>query len=153
MKKWIIPVSVILAVVLGIFSFRANRYTPIDEWSSQLTQEKVEWAEVACGYGEEKISYDIPAEEYEMLLQVLKTISEDNSARKVPEGTERTDYRLALHYDGKLWLFSCKTGGFVGLTFEDAETGAVYGCEGKILYIDSPDLSRYICGLIDEKAS
>lgn len=153
MKKWIVPIALVLAAVLGIFCFRANRYTPIDDWSSQLTEDKIEWAEVAWGYGEEKISYEIPPQEYYLLLYALKNVTEENSTRKVPDGTERTEGRLAMYYDGKLWLFNCKSNGLVGLTFEDAETGAIYGCEGGTLYIRSHDLHFYIMDTIEEKAS
>lgn len=151
--KWIIPVVAALLLIAAGLYFRANRYTPIDEWSGSLSEEKIEWAQLAYGYGEERLSYDIPSGEYDLLLDLLKTVSEEHSVRKAPEGTKRTEYRLALRYDGKLWLFSCKTNGLVCLTFEDAETGAIYGCEGKSLYIDSPDLSFYIRNTVDEKAS
>ena len=152
--KWCILLLVIVLIGFGLIYFRANRYTPIDEWSSQLTAEKIEWAEVAYGYGVEKISYEIPEEAYGVLIHALKTVKEENSTRKVPEGAERTDNRLAMRYDGKLWLFNCKNGpSLVGLTFADAETGAIYGCEGKILYITSHDLHFYILDTIEEKAS
>lgn len=152
--KWVLLLLLTGLIGSGILYFRANRYTPIDQWVSALTEEKIQWAEVAWGYGEEKISYEIPEDEYYLLIHALKTVNEENSTRKVPEGTERTDSRLALRYDGKLWLFNCKNNGYlVGLTFEDAETGAIYGCEGKTLYITSHDLSFYILDTIEEKAS
>lgn len=152
LKRIIPALAAVLVIAAGLY-FRANRYTPIDEWSSNLSEEKIDWAEAACGYGEEKISYDIPSEEYDLMINVLKTISEENSTREVPVGTGRTEYRLTLHYDGKLWLFNCKSNALVGLTFEDAETGAVYGCEGKTLYINSSDLGLWIQNTVDEKAS
>ena len=83
----------------------------------------------------------------------MKTVREENASRTIPKGTERTQARLTLHYDGKLWLFHCKENGYIGLTFEDGETGAVYGCEGKTLYITSYDLSCYILDTIEEKAA
>ena len=151
--KWSLLGLFVLLIGFTILVFRANQYTPIDEWSTQLTKDKIEWAEAAYGYGEEKISYDIPQEEYELLIGVLNTISEDCSTRNAPKGTERTENRLAMHYDGKLWLFNCKTNGLVGLTFDDAETGAIYGCEGKVLYIDSSELYNYIVNTVCNKAS
>lgn len=154
MKKRTILLSVLLvvAIAVSLSVFWASRYTKIDDWSGALTAEHVEWAEISRGYGLEKISYTVPAEEYAGLVTVLKTVTEQNSTRKIPDNSERNEHNLAFYYEGKLWLFQCRENGCVSLTFEDAETGAQYGCEGKLLYINSPELWNYIMDTVNTNA-
>lgn len=150
--------KLLLAVILlplcigGILFSHGSRHAKIDEWSGALTADKVAWAEVAADYGIHKQSYDLAPEEYAALVELLRTVTEENSARKSPASGERIDYRLSLHADGKLWLFHCRNDGLVALTFNDPETGAYFGCEGKLLYIDSPALWEYIVDTVDSKA-
>lgn len=151
-RMLLVLILLVVAVAVAAMVFWNSRYTPIDAWSAALTAENVEWAAVSRGYGIEKISYDVPTEEYGDTITVLKTVTEKNSTRKAPENSERNEHNLAFYYEGRLWLFQCRENGCVSLTFEDAETGALYGCEGKLLYINSPELWNYIMDTVNTKA-
>lgn len=143
------------AAILICMVFAWNhRYIPIDEWSNALTPESVESVMVSRGYGVEKISYAVPAEEYADVIAVLQTVTEESSTRKYPDAAgDRNDHNMAFFYGGKLWLFQCRETGFVSLTFADGETGARYGCEGKLLYIHSDKLWNYIMDTVNTKAN
>ena len=136
----------------GLLLFLQNKHAHIDEWSASLEEGRIDTAEVASDYGIAKRSYEIPPEEYRALVALLRTVVETNSSRKPPKDAERIDYRLALHYGGKLWLFHCYENDLLGLMFHDQETGAYYGCEGSLLYIKSPALWEYIVNTVNEKA-
>ncbi len=154
-KKIRILIFVLAVIVLAVtvFIWWNNRYTKIDEWSGRLTPWQVEWVEVSRGYGVDKISYTVPAGEYDQVVAVLGTVRESVSTRKYPEDAgDRNEHNMAFFSDGKLWLFQCRENGYVSLTFEDAETGAVYGCEGKLLYIHSEELWNYIVDTVNTKA-
>ena len=129
-----------------------NRHAKIDEWSSSLIAEKIEWAEVSVEYGTQARRYVLSEEEYPMLLSLLRSVTEDNSSRKERSTRLEEGYRLVFFYDGKLWLFKCCEEEVVSLMFEDAETGAYYGCEGSLLYITCPELWHYIVDTGNEKA-
>lgn len=142
------------AVLICLIFAWNHRYTPIDEWSSGLVPEAVESVTVSRGYGVEKISYPVPREEYADVIAVLKTVTEKSSSRKYPEAAgDRNDHNMAFFYGGKLWLFQCREAGYVSLTFADGETGARYGCEGKLLYIRSDGLWNYIMNTVNAKAN
>lgn len=151
-NRWLALLLLLLLFAAGIFLILQDQHARIDEWSASLNGNKIEIAEVASDYGIRKRSYVIPPEEYGALVALLRTVTEANSSRKYPEGSSRIDYRLALHYDGKLWLFHCYEGGILGLTFQDRETGAYYGREGTLLYIESPELWTYIVNTVDNNA-
>lgn len=148
-------VLAIIAIVEGIFCIhcvRTHRHADIDEWSQSLSVLAVGYAQVAKGYGTEKVAYNIPAYEYNELIEVLKTVTEDNCSRTEHVNELESDHRLGLQYKGRLWLFKCREEGWVSLTFADVETGAYYGCKGDLLYIDSPELWNYIVDTVDAKA-
>ena len=151
-RKWLWTAGILLLLLTACICFLYPRYTPIDQWSSSLTEGGIDIAEVASDYGTAARRYEIHREEYPALVALLRTVTEANSSRKAPKELQRTDHRLALHYEGKLWLFHCYEGGTLGLMFHDAETGARFGCEGKLLYIRSPELWEYIVSTVEENA-
>jgi len=155
-KRYILLILVLLVAVIaeGIFCIRCireHRHAEIDEWSQSLSTLSVGYAQAAKGYGTEKIAYNIPAYEYDALIEVLKTVTEDNCSRTEHLNELESEHRLGLQYNGRLWLFKCREEGWVSLTFADVETGAYYGCKGSLLYIDSPELWNYIVDTVDAK--
>ena len=151
-KQILVGILVVIFCTVGAAAFLTNRHEKIDAWSSVVTVEDIALAEVASGYGVDQRSYDITPEEYPELTAVLRTVTEKNSTRKKTTDSERLDYRLALYTHGKLWLFHCLEDKTVSLMFNDRETGAYFGCQGKLLYIDSPELWEYIVTLVDDNA-
>lgn len=148
----VIAVVVIAAVAVGCtFTGAKDQPASFEEWASSLTGEAIEWAETAKGYGVEEISYTVPESEFDDLSALLATITDENCSRKKPEAANEAGYRLALYRDDKLWLFKCLADGTIGLMFNDAETGAYYGSEGKLLIIEHPELWNYIVDTVDEK--
>ena len=158
-KRYVLLIVVLLAAVIaeGIFCIRCIRehqHAAIDEWSSDLTALAVEYAEMAKGYGVEKEACQIEPYEYDELLEVLeRTVTEDNSSRSERAARLESGHRLALQYQGRLWLFQCCEGNVVSLTFEYVETGAYYGCENGSLYLSSPELWNYIVDTVDAGAT
>lgn len=157
-KRYILLILVLLAAVIaeGVFCIRCvrtHRHADIDEWSGDLTALAVEYVEVAKEHGVEKVAYNVPAYEYSALLEILETVTEDNSSRSERTARLESGYRLSFHYNGRLWLFQCCEDGLVSLTFADVETAAYYGCKGKGLYIDNPDLWNYIVDTVDAKGA
>ena len=154
MKKNHIIILCFLITGLAATIFRLNwgRYADIDEWSQNLSAEKVGWVQVAKEYGTEKYSYMLHEYEYEKLITLLESVTEDTCSRKEKSSSLEDGYRLALFYDEKLWLFKCCKDEIVSLMFEDAETGAYYGCEGKQLYIQNSELWNYIITTTDTQA-
>lgn len=150
--KTLVLVLLLAVIAEGVFCIRCmreHRHADIDEWSGDLTALAVEYAEAAKGYGVEKVAYSIPAYEYDALLEVLKTVTEENGSRSERTARLESGHRLALQYRGRLWLFQCCEDGWVSLTFEYVETGAYYGCENGSLYIHSPELYSYIIDTVD----
>lgn len=146
----IIPILfLVFLAAFAVISLLSKRHAPIDQWSSQLVSEKITWVELSKGYGVEQFSYTISEHDYDELIEILKTITEKNSSRREKERRLEDGYRLAFFYEDKLWLFKCCEDQIVSLMFEDKETGTYYGCEGKLLYIDSPALWNYIKNTID----
>ena len=141
-----------IAATIGFANWQNNRHAKIDEWSGAVREEGFDWAEAASGYGVEKISYTFSQEDYTALTELLHGVTEDNSTRKRPDDAEQIDCRLSLSYEGKLWLFHCQSNGMVSITFEDPETGAYYGCEGSLLYVNVPKLHQFILDTVDTKA-
>lgn len=154
-KKWKVFCFCLVLITAAACLLDAwnHRYTEIDEWSGSLTPWQVEWVEVSRGYGVEKISYTVPEEEYTQVVAVLGNVRESVCTRKYPEAAgNRNEHNMAFFSEGKLWLFQCREKGYVSLTFEDGETGAIYGCEGKQLYIHSEELWNYIMDTVNTKA-
>ena len=146
----IVPILVIFAIVL--LSNPKDKPVKIEEWSGNLSAEQMEWAVVSKGYGDEQISYDLPAGEYEELITRLETVRDDVTSLKRPKDIHKNDYDLALMYDQKLWLFQCYDSGIISLALE-AEVAEAYDCGNSLLYIDSPLLWEYIVGTVDSKAA
>ena len=146
----IVPILVIFAIVL--LSNPKDKPVKIEEWSGNLSAEQMEWAVVSKGYGEEQISYDLPAGEYEELITQLETVTGEVTSLKRPKGIHKNDYDLALMYDQKLWLFQCYDSGIISLALE-AEVAEAYDCGNSLLYIDSPALWEYIIDTVDSKAA
>lgn len=129
-----------------------RRYPSFTEWVNTLTVDEIEWAEAAKGYGADKVSYTLTESDYEDLVGLFKNLGEDDFSRKNPGGAS-TDVHLPLYRQDKLWLFKCLDDGTVGLMFNDPETGAYFGCEGRYLIIYSEELWNYIAELVSEKGS
>ena len=146
----IVPILVIFAIVL--LSNPKDKPVKIEEWSGNLSAGLVEWAEVSVGYGDEQLSYTVPAGEYEELITRLETVRDDVTSLKRPKGIQKNDYDLALMYDQKLWLFQCYDGGIISLALE-AEVAEYYDCGNALLYIDSPALWEYIVDTVDRNAT
>ncbi len=154
--KKILAVSVVIVIVVAVVVLlnSNDKNVKIDEWSSNLSTGQIEWAEVSKGYGVNQVSYTIPVSEYDELIALLETVTEEVSSRKIPKDiTDKNDYRLSFMYDQKMWLFQCYDNGMISLTYEDKETAQYYGCaENSLLYIDSPELWEYIMDTVDSKA-
>ncbi len=153
MAVYTLAAVVIIASVAMICTFTGAKDKPasFEEWTSSVTAENIQWAEMAKEYGAEEISYTVPENEFQDLAQLLGTITDDYCFRKDTGGANEEGYRLALYRDDKLWLFKCLDDGTIGLMFEDAATGAHYGCEGKLLIIESPAIWEYIKGSVDSR--
>ena len=155
-KRRLTIIVILLAVcILGVVGFvvwQGNRHARIDEWSIGITADGFDWAEVSTGYGIEKKSYSLPEEDLKELVNLLQAVTEQNCTRKTPKDAERTGYRLALRYEGKLWLFHCLSNGMIRIVFEDPETAAYYGCRDSGLYSEHEDLYHYICHLVESEA-
>lgn len=153
MKKRIVLMLSAIAVILTVLFVRnaqnAQR-AKIDEWSSSLAADQLEWAEAAKGNGSEKCSYEIPQAEYSELVSVLKTVAEDAKPRKAETGCPN-DYYLTIQQEQKLWSFQCLDNGCISVVFDSAETAAYYGYEDAALLIDSPELWKYIVDTVDSK--
>lgn len=153
--KLLILLLLAVAIAEGVFCIRClreHRHADIDEWSSDLTALAVEYVEAAKGYGIEKVACQIPAYEYAALLEILETeVTEDKVSRTETARRPDDGCRLALQYNGRLWLFKCCEDERVSLTFEYVETGAYYGCENGTMYIHSPDLWNYIVDAVETK--
>ena len=147
-RRLLVIVAVLIAVcaaaVLGVLWYENSRHARIDEWSIAVTPEGFDWAEVSTGYGVEKRSYPLTEDDMEDLTNLLQMVTEQNCTRKTPKDAERTGYRLALMYEGKLWLFHCLTNGMIRIVFEDPETAAYYGCDDSGLYAEYENLYNYI---------
>ncbi len=145
--------AILLVAAAGLYAVLVPGYTPIDQWSGQLSAQQVEWAQFSVGYGVEEKSYDLPLEDAGELVAILGRITEENTDRTREHLGERNEYRLALHYEGKLWLFHCWDNGIVTLTFQDPETAALYGCQDANLCIHLPELWDYIMDTVDQFAA
>ena len=82
--RFVIPVLIVVAAVLTVLFAQNGKHAKIDEWSSTLVAERVEWAEVAKGYGTGQCSYEISTGEYSELVSLLETVKEESSFRKRP---------------------------------------------------------------------
>ena len=139
----------ILLVLVAVFCFFRPRYAHFTDWSATLTAEQIQQAHFAKNYGVEKISYDSPESEYPTIVTLLKSVTEAQCSREKAFSTVDEDYRLALFFQNKLWLFKCREDKTVSLTFEDQETAKAYGCANKSLIIRNEDLWNYIITIVD----
>ena len=137
-------IPLIIVAVIAIFVIQNNKHAKIDEWSSSITTDQIELAEVSKGYGINQEKKVISASEYSKLTELLNTITEKDCSRKCPAGADYNDCNLALRYDSKLWLFKCMDNGIISLAFEDIDTATYYGCKNSLLYINDPELWKYI---------
>ncbi len=145
MKKRIFVLLLVLVfAAAGIYHFLGSRHAPIEEWSGNLTASGIEWAQIAVGYGNDKIGRNLDEAEYDGLLSLLSQITEDLCHRDQAYASNRNDHRLSLGYGGKLWLFHCLDNEMLKLTFHDEETSTYFGCADVPLYIDHPELWQYI---------
>lgn len=143
-------IGIIAAVVT--FTGAKNGGQNFYEWTSSLTTDNIELAEVSKFFGLEQRSYTIPEEDYQGLVNIFNGIEAKDLSNDKPQSENKDGYRMALYRDDKLWLFKALADGSVGLMFEDAETGAMYDCEGSLLRIESEALWQFIKNTVDEKA-
>ncbi len=151
--------TLIIVAVIGIiaalvtFTGAKNGGQNFYEWTSSLTASDIELAEVSKFFGLEQRSYTIPEEDYQGLVNIFNGIEAKDLSNDKPQSENTDGYRMALYRDEKLWLFKALADGSVGLMFEDAETGAMYDCEGSLLRIESETLWNYIVKVTDEKTT
>ena len=145
-------VGVVIFIALLVMPSTKDKPVKIEGWSGNLSAEQMEWAVVSKGYGDEQISYDLPAGEYEELITQLETVTGEVTSLKRPKDIHKNDYDLVLMYDQKLWLFQCYDSGIISLALE-AEVAEAYDCGNSLLYIDSPALWEYIIDTVDSKAT
>lgn len=150
----LVAVILIAAIAVGC-TFTGAKDSPhsFTEWTESLTAEDIQLAEVSKAYGIEKTSYILTVSEYQSLCSMLNGITENDCSVMKPKGSNEDGYRMALYRADKLWLFKCLSDGTIGLMFNDAETGAYFGCEGSLLIIDCPDLWSFIVRMVDEKGT
>ncbi len=150
----LVAVILIAAIAVGC-TFTGAKEGPhsFTEWTESLTAEDIQLAEVSKAYGVEKMSYVLTVNEYQSLCSMLNGITEDDCSVLKPKGSNEDGYRMALYRADKLWLFKCLSDGTIGLMFNDAETGAYFGCEGSLLIIDCPDLWSFIVDIVDKKGT
>ena len=144
-------IGIIAAVVT--FTGAKNGGQNFYEWTSSLTADNIETVTLSKYFGLEQRSYTIPKEDYQGLVNIFGSIEAKDLSNDKPQSENKDGYRMALFRDDKLWLFKALADGSVGLMFEDAETGAMYDCEGSLLRIESETLWNYIVKVADEKAS
>lgn len=150
----LVAVLLVAAIAVGCtFTGAKERPHSFAEWTESLTAEDIQLAEVAKEYGTERIAYTINEEEYDELCAILTAITANDCFLSKPEGNNEDGYRLVLYRADKLWLFKCLSDGTIGLMFNDAETGAYFGCEGSLLIIDCPDLWSFIVRTVDDKGT
>lgn len=150
----LVAVILIAAVAVGCtFTGAKEKNHSFTEWTESLTAEDIQLAEVSKAYGVEKTSYVLTVSEYQSLCSMLNGITEDDCSVVKPKGSNEDGYRMALYRADKLWLFKCLSDGTIGLMFNDAETGAYFGCEGSLLIIDCPDLWSFIVDTVDKKGA
>ena len=150
----LVAVILIAAIAVGCtFTGATEEPHSFTEWTESLTAEDIQLAEVSKAYGVEKTSYILTVSEYQSLCSMLNGIVEDDCSVMKPKGSNEDGYRMALYRADKLWLFKCLSDGTIGLMFNDAETGAYFGCEGSLLIIDCPDLWSFIVRMVDEKGT
>ena len=145
-KKPKMAVGTLIAVVLiavvacaCTFTGAKSRGEPFTDWTESLTAKDVQHIEISKYFGVKQVSYEMPEENYGDLVTLFRGITGEDCSTDGPQSDD-TDYRMAFYRADKLWLFKCMEDGTVGLMFNDAETGAYFGCEGELLIIDSPEL-------------
>ena len=152
MKKTFIILGIMVFLVVTVLVVRNNNKVKIDEWSSGLVVEKLEWAEVVKGNGSLACRYTISEDEYDELISLLKTVKADAKVGKWEEDGWLNDYSLAIQYEQKIWLFNCVDNGHITIVFDIYETAAYYGDENANLIVDCPELWDYIVNTVDTKA-
>ena len=149
-------VAVLLVATIAVgctFTGAKEKPHSFTEWTESLTAEDIQLAEVSKAYGVEKTSYVLTVSDYQNLCSIINGITEDDCSVVKPKGSNEDGYRMALYREDKLWLFKCLSDGTIGLMFNDAETGAYFGCEGSLLIIDCPDLWSFIVDTVDKKGA
>lgn len=154
MAAYTLVIVAVIGIIAALVTFTGakNGGQNFYEWTSSLTASDIELAEVSKFFGLEQRSYTIPKEDYQGLVNIFSGIEAKDLSNDKPQSENTDGYRMALYRDEKLWLFKALADGSVGLMFEDAETGAMYDCEGSLLMIESEALWQFIKDTVDEKA-
>ena len=155
MAAYTLVIVAVIGIIAALVTFTGakNGGQNFYEWTSSLTSSDIELVTVSKFFGLEQRSYTIPEEDYQGLVNIFNGIEAKDLSNDKPQSENADGYMMALYRDEKLWLFKALADGSVGLMFEDAETGAMYDCEGSLLRIESEALWNYIVKVTDEKAT
>lgn len=146
-----VAVLLIVAVAVGCtFTGAGNKPTSFTEWSGSITEDEIEIAEVSRNYGAEAVRVVLTNDMQDKLVGILHSISEDDCAVNYSSDADYNYDRLNIRRDGKNWVFQNYSDKSVRVLFHDAETGAIYGSEGKLLKIDSPELYEFISDVLSD---
>ena len=154
MAAYTLVIVAVIGIIAALVTFTGakNGGQNFYEWTSSLTSSDIELVTVSKFFGLEQRSYTIPEEDYQGLVNIFNGIEAKDLSNDKPQSENADGYMMALYRDEKLWLFKALADGSVGLMFEDAETGAMYDCEGSLLRIESEALWQFIKDTVDEKA-
>jgi beta-lactamase regulating signal transducer with metallopeptidase domain len=151
----LIAVLLITAAAVGCtFTGAGNKPASFADWTASITKDEIEIASVSGRDGENDVSAVLTDDMLDKLVGILNGITEDACAVSDDNDNKPVVYydndHLIIRRDGKNWVFQNFSDGSVRVLFNDAETGAVYGSEGKLLIIDCPALYEFISSTIDE---
>ncbi|MBQ6933451.1 MAG: M56 family metallopeptidase [Clostridia bacterium] len=154
MAAYTLVIVAVIGIIAALVTFTGakNDGQNFYEWTSSLTTDDIELVTVSKFFGLEQRRYTIPKEDYQGLVNIFNGIKAKDLSNDKPQSENKDGYMMALYRDEKLWLFKALADGSVGLMFEDAETGAIYDCEGSLLVIESETLWQFIKNTVDEKA-
>ena len=154
MAAYTLVIVAVIGIIAALMTFTGakNGGQNFYEWTSSLTADNIETVTLSKYFGLEQRRYTIPKEDYRGLVNIFGSIEATDLSNDKPQSENTDGYMMALYRDEKLWLFKALADGSVGLMFEDAETGAMYDCEGSLLRIESEALWQFIKDTVDEKA-
>ena len=154
MAAYTFVIVAVIGIIAAVVTFTGakNGGQNFYEWTSSLTADNIETVTLSKYFGLEQRRYTIPKEDYQSLVNIFGSIEAKDLSNDKPQSENADGYMMALYRDEKLWLFKALADGSVGLMFEDAETGAMYDCEGSLLRIESEALWQFIKDTVDEKA-
>ena len=141
-KTSALAAALICIVMMGGCTRQDEEAASFTQWADELDRQQLQWVQAETGDGEPSTSYLFPEEELDQVVDILKTITDDQITRG--QLTEEVAFRLVVVYQDVLWQFQCTDSGIIGVSFSDADTAACYGCIGEQLLIDNPRLWEFI---------